>query len=429
MLTTLLVSLGAMLALTVPIAVSIAICTLAVFAIFFHNTTMDTMLAQAMVTSSDSFPMLAIPFFMLVGTLMERTKIAKQLVDVAEVLTGAMAGGLGMTTVVGAIFFSAICGSGPATAAAIGGIMMPALLSQRYSREYCGGLIACSSVIGPVIPPSIPMIMFGVSVGASITTMFMAGFIPGLMLGAACMLYNYYISKKRNYKGVDLNLTGKQKWQVIWKAAPALIMPVIVLGGIYTGLFTPTESAVVGVMYASFLGFFVYKNLNFKMYKEAALDAAITSGTTMFILGGAITFGRLMTIGKIPQTLTSMMTSISSSPVVIMLIVNVILVFAGMLVDTISCIIIFAPLFTPVLVSLGYHPVYIGVIMVINLCIGMVTPPTGVNTMVAQRVSGASFEGVVREAAPIVVIQFAVLAIMIFFPSFVMIVPKLLGMV
>ncbi len=428
MLTTLLLSLGAMLALTVPIAISIAICTLAVFALFFHNTTMDTMLAQAMVTSADSFPMLAIPFFMLVGTLMERTKIAKQLVDVAEVLTGSMPGGLGMTTIVAAIFFSAICGSGPATAAAIGGIMMPALLSQRYSREYCGGLIACSAVIGPVIPPSIPMIMYGVSVGASITTMFLAGFIPGILLGVVCMGYNYIISKKRDYKGVDLHLSSAEKWTVIKRAAPALIMPVIVLGGIYTGLFTPTESAVVGVMYASFLGYFVYKNLNFEVYKDAVIDAAITSGTTMFILGGAITFGRLMTIGKIPQTLTEMMTTISTSPVVIMLIVNVILVFAGMLVDTISCVIIFAPLFTPVLVSLGYHPVYIGVIMVINLCVGMVTPPTGVNTMVAQRVSGATFEGVVKEAAPLVILQFATLALMILFPSIVTFIPRALGM-
>ena len=426
MLTTLLVSLGAMLALTVPIAISIAICTVAVFAIYFNNTNMDTMLAQAMVTSSDSFPMLAIPFFMLVGTLMERTKIAKQLVDVAEVLTGSMSGGLGMTTIVAAIFFSAICGSGPATAAAIGGIMVPALVSQKYSREYCGGLIACASVIGPVIPPSIPMIMFGVSVGASITTMFLAGFIPGILLGVVCMIYNYYISKKRGYKGVDLNLGGREKLRIIWRAAPALIMPVIVLGGIYSGLFTPTESAVVGVMYASFIGYFIYKNLNFAMYKAAVIDAAITSGTTMFILGGAITFGRLMTIGKIPQSLTAMMTTVSESPVVILFIVNVILVFAGMLVDTISCVIIFAPLFTPVLVSLGYHPVYIGVIMVINLCIGMVTPPTGVNTMVAQRVSGATFEGVVKEAAPLVVLQFLALALMIVFPSIVTCIPKAL---
>lgn len=428
MLATLLVSLGAMLLLTVPIAVSLAICTVSVFIFFFNNTTMDTMLAQAMVTSSDSFPMMAIPFFMLVGSLMERAKIARQLVKVAEIFTGDMHGGLGMTTIVAATFFAAICGSGPATAAAIGGIMMPALLRHGYSREYSGGLIACSSVIGPIIPPSIPMIMFGVTVGASITTMFIAGIVPGIIFGGICMGYNYFVSKKRNYRGVSSTMSRAEKWTVIKHASPALVMPIIVLGGIYTGIFTPTESAVVGVMWACLIGSFYYKNLTFAIFKDALVEAAVTSATVMFILGGAITFGRLMTIGKIPQTLTATMTSFTDSPLVIMLFVNLVLLGAGMLVDTISCVIIFAPLFTPVLTGLGYHPVFFGVIMVINLCIGMVTPPTGINTMVAQRVAGTSFEAVVKEAAPLVLLLIAALVVMIMFPSIILFVPEALGM-
>lgn len=239
---------------TVPIALSLGISTLGVFATQFPSMPMANNLAQAMITSADSFPLMAIPFFMLVGTLMEKTGIARRLVDIASILTGDTPGGLGMAAIVASMFFAAISGSGPATAAAIGGIMLPAMIEQRYSRSYSVGIVSGASIIGPIIPPSIPMIMYGVTVGVSVTKMFTAGFIPGFMLGGGLCLYNYFVSKKRGYRGNTVTMTRKEKINTFKGAIPAVLMPVIVLGGIYGGIFTPTECSVVGVVYTLLVG-------------------------------------------------------------------------------------------------------------------------------------------------------------------------------
>jgi C4-dicarboxylate transporter DctM subunit len=414
---------------TVPIFASIAACVAVVFAVFYPGTPMVSMLAQSIVTSIDSFALMAIPFFMLVGSLMERTGIAGKLVDVAKMLTGDKPGGLGMTAVVAAMFFAAISGSGPATTAAIGAIMIPAMVRQGYKKDYCGALVASSSTIGPVIPPSIPMIMYGVTVGVSVTTLFTAGFFPGILMGVGLIIFNRFLSKKRSYKGEAVSYTTKQRFAILRGALPALIMPVIVLGGIYSGVFTPTESAVIGVVYSIIVGVFVYRTLNWKMFKSALVDAAITSATIMILFGGANTFGRLLTIARIPQALTENMLSFSQSPLVIMLLINLVLIIAGMFLDTISCIILLAPLFTPLMVQLGYSPIFFGVIMVVNLCIGMITPPMGGNLFVAMRISGATFESILKEALPLMLVLFAVLALLILFPQIILFLPQLFGMI
>ncbi len=422
-------SLFAMLLATVPIAVSLALCTSVVFLVFYSHTAMDAMLPQAIVISSDNFALMAIPFFMLVGSLMERSGIAKRMVDVAKMLTSDMPGGLGMAAILASMFFAAICGSGPATAAAIGGIMLPAMMRQGYPAAYGGGIVAAASTIGPVIPPSIPMIMYGVTIGVSVTTLFTAGFVPGFMMGGALMAYNYFTSRSRGYRGEKVHAGAAEKFMVVFRALPAFLMPIIVLGGIYAGIFTPTESAVVGVVYSLAVGVFGYRTLNWKLFREALVEAGITSATIMILFGGANTFGRLLTIGKVPQMVTAYMTSLTDSPLLIMLLVNGALIIAGMFIDTISCIILFAPLFVPLLKQYGYDPLFFGVIMVVNLCIGMITPPMGGNLLVAQRVSKTTFEAIFRETLPTIFILLIPLAIMILFPDIIMWMPRLMGMV
>lgn len=425
MIALLFITLFACLFLTVPIAISLAVATLVVFMIQYPGQPMINNLAQAMLTSADSFPLMAIPFFMLVGTLMEKTGIARKLVEVAEVLTGSMPGGLGMAGVVACMFFAAISGSGPATAAAIGGIMLPAMATQGYSRSYSVGLISGASTIGPVIPPSIPMIMYGVTVGVSVTKMFTAGFVPGFMMGGALMIYNYFISKKRGYRGQENNLDAKGKLMVIVKALPAILMPVIVLGGIYGGIFTPTESAVVGVIYTLIVGVLIYKELTMETLKDALVEAAVTSATIMILFGPATTFGRLLTMDRVPRLLANAMTSVTDNGVIIMLLVQVVLILAGMFIDTISSIVLLAPLFVPILTSYGYDEIYIGVIMVVNLCIGMITPPMGSNLFIAMRIGGISLEEAMKEAFPIMIVLFGTLLLMILFPPLVTFLPSL----
>lgn len=429
MIGTMLVVLFVCLIATVPIAVSLGLSCVATLALGGGGNMIQN-LAQSMVTSMDSFSLMAIPFFMLVGSLMEYGGIAKKLVDVAEMMTGAMPGGLGMAAIVASMFFAAISGSGPATAAAIGGIMIGAMVSQGYSKGYSGALIAAGSTIGPVIPPSIPMIMYGVTIGVSVSYMFIAGIIPGILMGVVLMIYNYFTSKKRGYKGKEAEAkTAAQRAKVLKSAIPALLMPIIILGGIYSGVFTPTESAVIGVVYAIIVAVFVYHQLTWNRFCQAMFDATITSATIMVLFGAANTFGRILTMNSVPTMVTEWMLSVTSSKELIMLMINIALLIIGMFLDTISSIVLFGPIFAPIAVAIGYDPLHFGIIMVINLCIGMITPPMGGNLFVAQRVSNTTFEEIFKDTFPMIIVLYILLAILIIFPQTVMFLPRLLGYV
>ena len=405
--------------LTVPIFAALALSALVVFAIYFPGQGMDLMLAQSMVKSCDSFPLMAIPFFMLVGTLMSKGGLAKKLVDIAEAFTGNSAGGLGTAAIVASMLFAAISGSGPATAAAIGGIMIPAMAKQGYGKEYSASLLAAGSTIGPVIPPSIPMIMFAVTIGCSTTT----------LMGVGLIVYNKWISKRKDYRGESLSEEKGSKAKTIKEGIWALLMPVIVLGGIYSGIFTPTESAVVGVVYSLAVSKFIYKTLTWQGLKESLVDAAITSATIMILFGGANTFGRILTLGDIPATIAGGILSVTSSKIVIMILINLILLVVGMFIDTNSSVILFAPIVVPLLTQLGYHEIFIGVMMVVNLCIGMLTPPLGPNLFITMRIGGVSLEKTLPSALATIVILYIVLAVMIIFPELVLCLPRLLGMI
>lgn len=421
-------SLLVLLFLSVPIFSSLAISTMAVFEMYFPGQALDNMLAQSMVKSCDSFPLMAIPFFMLVGTLMSKTGLAQKLVDVAKIFTGDSAGGLGTAAIIASMLFAAISGSGPATAAAIGGIMIPAMLEQGYGKTHTAALLGSGSTIGPVIPPSIPMIMFGVTIGCSTTTLFMGGVIPGIMMGVGLIIYNKFVSKKNNWRGEAVAKEKGAKLKAFKEGLGAILMPVIVLGGIYAGFFTPTESAVVGVVYALLVAQFVYKTLTWQGLKEALIEAAITSATIMILFGGANTFGRILTLGNIPNTVSEAILSMTDSKLVIMLIINILLLILGMFIDTNSCVILFAPIITPILVQLGYDPIFIGVMMVVNLCIGMLTPPMGPNLFITMKIAGVSLEQTIKDAIIQIAILYVVLAIMIIFPDTILILPKLFGM-
>lgn len=422
-----LVSLFAVVFLTVPIGIAFGISDLVLFKQFYAGTPMIGMLAQTIVTSVDSFPLLAIPFFMLVGTLMEKGGIAERLINIANLLTGKMAGGLGSATVVACCFFAAISGSGPATAAAIGGLVILALRQQGYDPGYSGALIGSASIIGPVIPPSIPMIMYGVTVSVSVSHLFMGGIVPGIMLGGGLILWNVFVSKRRRYKAPDKTYTAREKKDILVGGIPAVLMPIIVLGGIYSGVFTPTECAVVGVVYALVVSIFIYKTLTWDLIKEATIEAGVSSATIMILFGGANTLGKLLTMQKIPQLATQGLLSISNNGFIVMLMINIALFIIGMFIDTNSSIILFAPIFAPVAQAFGYDPLHFGVIMVINLCIGMVTPPMGSNLFIGQRIAGASFEDTFKETLPMLAVMYAVLLIVILFPDFTLFFPRLAG--
>jgi len=429
MIALLLVSLLALLVLSVPVAVAMAASCALVFVLFYPGSPMIQLLAQAMISTADSFPLMAIPFFMLVGTLMSRSGLAEEIINVGDAVTGNMPGGLGASTIVACMIFAAISGSGPAVVAALGVILVPAMAKRGYDPAYAGSVVAAGATIGPVIPPSIPMIIYSVIAGTSVVSMFAAGILPGLLMGLLLILTNRFIAGRRGYTGKERQ--GGVLWVLAqcWKAKWALFLPFIILGGIYGGVFTPTEAAVVGCFYALIVGFFVYRRLDFPKLFDACVEAGVLSCLSMFILGGATTFGRLLTMERIPQTLAETMLSFSDNPVVLMALIMGFLLITGMFIDTTSNVVLFTPLFLPIVTSVGYSPILFGVVMTMNLCLGMITPPVGVNLYVAQGICRAPFEKLIRESLPLVLALVIAIALTILFPRLALMIPELMGQV
>lgn len=421
------ISLAICLVLSIPIAVSLSISTVITAMMYYPERGLVTTLAQSLVTGSDSFTLMAMPFFMLVGTLMDRSGIAKRLIDVAEAIAGSAAGGLGTATIVAAMFFAAISGSGPAVVAALGAILIPAMVRRGYRDDYAAAVVASASTIGPVIPPSIPMIVYAVTAGVSVTEMFLAGVVPGIIMGIGLIVVNVFISKKRGYVGVPREGGILWVFSKVKSGALALIMPVMVLGGIYTGIVTPTESAVMGIIYSFIVGMFVYKELNFEKIKGALIEAGLLSAPVMILLGGANTFGRILTLARIPAQLTDLMMGITSNGVLILLMIMGFLLITGMFIDTTSNIVLFAPLFVPIISALGYNKIFFGILMTVNLCIGFLTPPLGMNLFVAQGVAGVSLEDIVRENMPFLIVLILVLLLFLLCPGLIMFLPNLVS--
>lgn len=409
--------------LNVPVAVSLGLAS--VIALATAKTVPTMVVAQKMFAATDSFPLMAIPFFMIAGALMERGGISKRLIRFANSLIGFLPGGLALVTILASMFFAAISGSSPATVAAIGSIMIPGMVRQGYSLEFASATQASSGCIGVIIPPSIPMITYGVVTGASIGGLFMAGFIPGLLFGLALMLVAFMVSKRNNYIGSE-RPSVTEIWTSFKDAIFALLMPIIILGGIYGGVFTPTEAANVAVIYGLIVGFFIYRELRLKDLVPVLRTSAISTAMVMLIIATASAFGLILTREMIPNAIAQWFISISSNKYVFLLLVNLMLLIVGTFMETNAAIIILAPIFFPVAVQMGIDPIHFGIIMVINLAIGMITPPLGVNLFVACGLSKLTIERIVKANWVYLGVTLLTLLIISYIPAISLWLPNLL---
>lgn len=345
-----------------------------------------SILTQVMVTSNDSFPLMAIPFFILAGVLMGRGGVSERLLNIANSFVGHYRGGFAIAAVLTAMFFSAISGSGPATVAAIGSIMIPEMVRRGYKKLFATALIASAGTIGIVIPPSIPLVIYGVSSGTSIGDLFKAGILPGILMGGSLMIWAYMHAKKENYQP-DPKATWKERLHHINRGKGALFMPVVILGGIYGGIFTPTEAAVIAVVYGLILSFFVYRELTLKDTIALFYDSAVSTGSIMVIVAAAAVFGRILTLEQIPSNVASTILSLTDNPIIFLLLVNILLIIVGTFMETIAAVIILTPILLPLIAQMGIDPVHFGIIMIVNLSIGFITPPLGLNLFVASSIS------------------------------------------
>lgn len=401
--------------LSVPIGIALGLATL--LTIVYSGSLPVEFLAQGLVTSIDSFPLMAVPFFILAGEIMGKGGISERLFRVANSIVGNKTGGFAIATIITCMFFAAISGSGPATVAAIGGIMIPAMVRQGYDKKFATALVAAAGSLGVIIPPSIPMVIYGVVGSASIGGMFIAGIIPGLLVALGLMVYSYFYSKKKGYLGsgekTSITAIAKASWEAKW----ALLIPVIILGGIYGGIFTPTEAAVIAVVYGLFAGVLLYKELKIKDLPKVFADAGLTTATVLIIVGSATAFGRLLTIEQIPNQVADAMLSLSENPIVIILLITLLLLIVGCFMDTLAAIIILTPILLPIAVNLGYDPIHFGIIMIVNLAIGFITPPLGVNLFVASGISGLSIEAISKAVMPFFFAMVVTLLFIIFIPQ------------
>jgi len=392
------ISLLVLLLLGVPIAISIGLAS--VIAILWDGTVPLLIVGQRLITSIDLFTLMAIPLFILAGTLMESGGISRRLINFANALTGHITGGLGLVSVLAAMFFAAISGSSAASVAAIGGILIPAMVSRGYHKDFAAGLQAVSGELGIILPPSIAMIIYGVSTGTSIKDLFIAGIIPGILIGTTLLIAVYVTAKKRGYRGDD-SITWSDRRIAVKEAIIPLTMPVLILGGIYSGFFTPTEAGAISALYALIVSVFVYKEIKIKDILPILGKSAITSSIIMFIISSAGLFAWIISKEGLPQMAAQFFINISDSPIIFLLLVNIFLLIVGMFLETSVSIIILAPILAPVAVQMGIDPVQFGMIMIINLAIGMCTPPLGVNLFISCQIADISLGKITKAVLPL----------------------------
>lgn len=387
-------------------------------------------LAQNAFSAIDSFTLIAIPMFILAGTLMERGRLTHDLVALSRSIVGDAPGGLATVTVLACSLFAAITGSGPATTAAIGSIMIPAMMRDGYGRGFAAGLTASAGGLGVVIPPSIPMIIYGITAETSITGLFVAGIVPGILLAIVlygtskliCKRHGYGSAKVEGHRGTEIR-------RAFVRARWALLAPVVILGGIYSGIFTVTEASVAGALYALAIGTLVNRAINLGAFYDCLLQTAKISGTVLIILSTGLVFGRLMAIHQIPQDVSAFLADNITNGTVMILLIALLLLFIGMWMETITQIVILTPLLLPVAVEAGLHPIQFGVMFVIACEIGYQTPPLGVNLFVAGEIAKARLEEVSKGALPFVFAEGAVMLLVAFVPALTLWLPSLFGYV
>jgi len=383
-----------------------------------------TLIPQQMFAGTDSTVLQAVPFFLLAGALMDKGGISVRLVNFANSLVGWVTGGLAMVSVVASMFFAGISGSAAADSAAIGSVMIPAMEKKGYAKDFAAALIACAGTIGTMIPPSIPMIIYGVATGTSIGALFIAGAIPGVLMGLALMAHSYGISRKRGYAGLPFP-TAREAWVTFREAILTLLMPVIIVGGILGGVFTPTEAAAVAVFYSLLLGGLVYRELKWHHLPEVLVTTGLGTGIVMFIIATSTLYSWILAREMIPLKLANAFIGLTNNPWVFILLVNVLLLLVGTVMETVPSIIIFAPVLLPLVRRLNIDPVFFGVIMVVNLSMGLASPPSGATLFVSTAIARERLDRVCRAVWPLFFSMLAILLLISFVPSLVMFLPRL----
>ena len=409
-----LVAMVAFFALGVPIAIAIAAAS--IFGIAFFTPLPLLLVAQKLMNSIDSFPLMAIPFFILAGNLMEAAGISGRLVEFAKTVVGGVQGGLACSCVLTCMIFAAVSGSSVATTFAIGAIIIPAMVRQGYPVNFAAALQATSAELGVIIPPSIPLILYGVSAGVSIGDLFVAGFGPGLLIGGALIAFVYVYCRVKGWGARDhegrLPLLASLR-----QAALALLMPVIIIGGIYRGVFTPTEASVVAVFYALLVGVLFYRTIGMVELLDALKRSVVSSTLIMFVIAAAGLFSFLITRAGVPAAIGEWIGTVVSDPLLFLLAVNLFLFLVGMFVETSAAIIVLAPILAPIAAKFGIDLTHFGLVMVVNLALGMITPPFGVNLFAACQVARIPFHAIVPRLLPFVLVVLACLAVVTYVPG------------
>lgn len=384
--------------------------------------------AQRMFTGIDSFPLMAVPFFILAGDLMNRGGTTVRIIGFANSLVGHIRGGLAHACIVANMIFAGISGSSVADASAIGSIMIPSMEKSGYDLDFSAALNSVAATIGPIIPPSIIMVIYGVSVNVSVGGLFAAGFVPGILMGLALMIVVTRVAKKKNYPTSE-GFSGKRVAAEFRSSMWALMAPIIILGGILGGVFTPTEAAAVAVIYSFFVGKFIFREIAWKDVPHILFQSGITTGAILLIISLANVFAWVIAANQVPVKLSAMFLSATSNPYVFLLIVNILLLIVGMFMETGAAIILLAPILAPIAVKLGIHPLHFGFMMVLNLAIGMATPPVGVCLFVSCGITGLSLEKVSAAAMRFVVALLGVLILVTYVAPISLFLPKMLGFI
>lgn len=414
------ISFAVLLLIGTPIAICLGVSSVVAMLIQGAGRPVETIMSslpQLFSASTSKFVLLAIPFFILAGNIMDKAQISKKLIRLAETCVGHLRGGLAIVCVIVACFFAAISGSGPATVAALGLVLIPGMIRSGYSPSFSAALMGCAGAIGVIIPPSITFVVYGSIADTSIGDLFKAGVIPGLIMGAALIIAALIIGRKVKLKSLP-RATGKERWLAFKDAFWGLLMPVIILGGIYGGIFTPTEAAAVSVVYGLFVGVFIYKTVRLKEMWAIVIDSASTTATVMFITAAASLFAYVLTRARLDVAISSALESVTGgSTIIFFLIVNIILLIAGCFLDSTSALYIFTPLFVPVAQALGVDLIHLGVVMIVNLAIGLFTPPVGVNLYVACGVANVNLKQISKAVVPLLIAALIVLLIVTYVPG------------
>lgn len=419
------VALFALMLIGVPIAISLGLAG-SLTIMFFSNDTVSG-LAIKLYETSEHYTLLAIPFFLLAGAFMTTGGVAKRLIDFANASVGHIRGGLAIGAVMACMLFAALSGSSPATIAAVGSIAIAGMVRSGYPQPFAAGIICNAGTLGILIPPSIVMVVYAAATNSSVGKLFMAGVVPGLLLGVILMGAIYMVAVKKNLPSLP-RATLRQWLSAGRKSMWGLLLMVIILGGIYSGFFTPTEAAAVSAVYAGFIAMFVYKDMTVRDCPKVLLDAGKLTIMLMFIIANAMLFAHVLTTEQIPQQIAAWVTNLGLAPWMFLLIVNVVLLVAGSFMEPSAIILILAPILFPIAMELGIDPIHLGVIMVVNMEIGLVTPPVGLNLFVTSAVTGMPLSSVVKAALPWLMLLLGFLMIVTYVPAVSLWLPNYLGM-